>query len=211
MKHSEGIAQKCLALGPEFRITETIANRIETYAAQLEKWQKAINLVSKSTLPTLWQRHFLDSLQLIPHIPSGTKTIVDMGSGAGFPGLVLAMFDEWNIHLIESDSRKSIFLRDSARTCGVHATVHAKRLEAVTDLSADVITARALAPVDDLFRLSAGFRQSQTKYLLLKGQNADDELTAAQKNWKLQVSKIPSLTDPLGVVLNIDEVSPNGS
>jgi len=209
--YSAGIANKCLDLGPEYGITPEIAERIEKYAANLVKWQKAINLVSKKTLPNMWERHILDSLQLVPHIGDDVKVIADMGSGAGLPGVILALFHRWDVHLIESDQRKCIFMRDSARACGVPVTIHSKRIEAVDDIDADLITARALAPLDDLFRLSVGFRRTQTKHLFLKGQSADDELTAARKQWKLQVTKIPSITDPLGSLLNIDEVCPHGN
>jgi len=211
VKHSDGIKAHCEALGPEYGITAEIAERIQTYAAHLEKWQKAINLVSKNSLPEMWMRHVYDSLQIVPHIPDTIKTIVDLGSGAGFPGLILALFDRWDVHLIESDQRKSIFLRDSARTCGATVTVHAQRIETVTGVSADLITARALASLDELLEMASGFRHFGTQHLFLKGQGADQELTDAQKNWKLRVTKIPSLTDPLGAILNIDEVSHNGS
>ena len=206
VKHGEGIAAQAMALGPEFGIDAEIAQRIVRFAAHLEKWQKAINLVSTKTLPQLWERHILDSLQLAPLIPSRARTIVDVGSGAGFPGLILAILNRWEVHLVESDTRKSVFLRDSARLCGVPVTVHAARIESLAAPKADVITARALAPVADLLRLTAGFRQPGTIHLFPKGRGAEAELTDAEKTWTLSVGRTPSLTDPDAVILKIGEV-----
>lgn len=206
MKHVEDIAAKAMALGPAYGIDAETAERIARFAAHLEKWQKAINLVSAKSLPQLWERHILDSLQLVPLIPPGARTLVDVGSGAGFPGLILALVGRWDVHLVESDTRKSVFLRDSARLCGVPVTVHAVRIESLAAPKADVITARALAPVADLLRLTAGFRQTGTVHLFPKGRGAEAELTEAEKTWTLAVDRIPSLTDPDAVILKIGEV-----
>lgn len=206
MKHEHGVAEKAMVLGPKFGIDAETAERIARFAAHLEKWQKAINLISAKTLPQLWERHILDSLQLAPLIPAGARTLVDVGSGAGFPGLILALLNRWDVHLVESDTRKSVFLRDSARLCGVPVTVHAVRIESLDAPKADVITARALAPVADLLRLTAGFRQSGTIHLFPKGRGAEAELTDAEKTWTLTVGRTPSLTDPDAVILQIGEV-----
>ncbi len=208
MKHEQGIADKALALGPEFGIDSEIAERLERFAGHLEKWQKAINLVSAKTLPQLWERHILDSLQLAPLVPPGARTLVDVGSGAGFPGLILAILNRWEVHLVESDTRKCVFLRDSARLCGVPVTVHTSRIETLDAPKADVITARALAPVADLLGLTSGFRHSGTIHLFPKGRGAEAELTDAEKTWTLSVDRIPSLTEPDAVILNIGEVHP---
>jgi len=206
VKHEQGIAAQALALAPEFGIDAEIAQRLERFAAHLEKWQKAINLVSAKTLPQLWTRHILDSLQIVPLIPETARTIVDVGSGAGFPGLILAILNRWDVHLVESDTRKAVFLRDSARLCGVPVTVHAARIESLDAPKADLITARALAPVADLLRLTAGFRQNRTLHLFPKGRGVEAELTDAEKTWTLTVDRIPSLTDPDAVILKIGEV-----
>ncbi len=210
MKHDE-IIGNCAALDARYGIDTAAAERIAVFAAHLEKWQKAINLVGSKTLPQLWERHILDSLQLVPLIPAEAKVIVDLGSGAGFPGMILALLKRWTVHLVESDSRKAIFLRDSARLCGVEATVHTARIEAVSGIAADVVTARALAPVADLLRYAQGFRHSRTVCLFPKGRNALAELTEAEKTWTLRVDKIPSITDPQAVILKIDEARDHGS
>lgn len=206
MKHEGEIGAKALALAPRFGIDAEVAERLDRFAAQLVKWQKAINLVSAKTLPQLWERHILDSLQLVPLVPEGARTIVDVGSGAGFPGLILALLNRWDVHLVESDIRKSVFLRDSARLCGVAVTVHATRIESLDAPQADVITARALAPVAELLRLTAGLRQIGTIHLFPKGRGAEAELTEAEKTWTLAVDRIRSLTDPDAVILKIGEV-----
>lgn len=206
MKHIEDVAAKARGLGPEFGIDAEAAERLGRFAAHLVKWQAAINLVSAKSLPQLWERHILDSLQLAPLIPPGTRTIVDVGSGAGFPGLILAILNRWDVHLVESDTRKSVFLRDSARLCGVPVTVHAVRIESLAAPKADVVTARALAPVAELLKLTAGFRQPGTIHLFPKGRGAEAELTDAEKTWTLAVDRIPSLTDPDAVILKIGEV-----
>lgn len=207
MKHEEIVA-KALALPPAFGIDTTIAERLAKFAAHVEKWQKAINLVGAKTLPQIWERHLLDSLQLVPLIPASANLLVDIGSGAGFPGLVLALFDRWDVHLVESDLRKSVFLRDSARLCGVPVTVHATRIESLDGPKADVITARALAPVADLLALTRELRRADTVLLFPKGRGAEAELTDAQKSWTLAVDRIPSITQADAVVLKIGEVSP---
>jgi len=211
VKHPDDIVAKCAALEPHYGADAAVADRIARFAAHLAKWQKAINLIGRSTEDQVWERHILDSLQLVPLIPPETKVIVDMGSGAGFPGMILALLDRWEVHLIESDTRKAVFLRDSARACGVAVDVLARRIETVEAPKADVVTARALAPVSELLRLSAGFRRPGTVCLFPKGRNAEAELTDAQKTWTLRVDKCPSITDPHGVILKIDEVCRHGS
>jgi 16S rRNA (guanine527-N7)-methyltransferase len=210
VKQHEIIA-KCAALDARYGVDTETAERMSVFVAQLEKWQKAINLIGPKTLPQLWERHILDSLQLVPLIPPEARVIVDLGSGAGFPGMILALLARWTVHLVESDSRKAVFLRDSARLCGVEAIVHAARIESVTGIAADVITARALAPVSDLLRYAQGFRHSRTLMLFLKGRNAQAELTQAEKNRTLRIDKIPSITDPQAVILKIDEARDHGS
>lgn len=205
MKHD--IAERALALDPRFGVDAAIAARLEAFAAHLEKWQKAINLVGPKTLPFLWERHILDSLQLVPLIPTGAETIVDVGSGAGFPGLILAFLGRWQVHLVESDTRKSVFLRDSARLCGVAVTVHTKRIETLDAPKADVLTARALAPVAELLALTEGIRTPATLCLFPKGRGVAMELTEAAKTWTLAAETVPSLTDAEAVVLKISEVS----
>ncbi|TXH39274.1 MAG: 16S rRNA (guanine(527)-N(7))-methyltransferase RsmG [Rhodospirillaceae bacterium] len=183
--------------------------RLETYAALLVKWQKAINLVGPATLPDLWRRHMLDSAQLLPLLPDGEGVLTDLGSGAGFPGLVLAAMTGRQVHLIDSDVRKCAFLRETAQAMGVgdRVVVHAQRFDALAAWPSAVITARACAGLDDLLSHSAPFATAETVFLLLKGAKVDEELTAAAKHWTMAVERHPSIAnagnEPPGTILKL--------
>jgi 16S rRNA (guanine527-N7)-methyltransferase len=185
---------------------ETLA-RFVAYADLLTKWQEKINLVGRSTITDLWRRHFLDSAQVHSLLPSTTQTVLDLGSGAGFPGLVLALMGVPDVHLAESDNRKCAFLREAARVCGVSVTVHARRIETIPPFAADVVTARALAPVSDLLGYAVPFLTAHSRCLFLKGQNAQAELDDAAQTWSFSVSRTPSCTDPDATLLDLQEVS----
>jgi 16S rRNA (guanine527-N7)-methyltransferase len=186
----------------------TTVARLDTYAALLVKWQAGLNLVGPKTLPDLWQRHVLDSGQLHRHLPRGTNTLVDMGSGAGFPGLVLAIMGVPRVTLIEADRRKAVFLREVARRVEVDVEVRAERLEATAKTIVDVVTARALAPLPDLLAWSVGFVGPNTTCLFLKGGNVEHELTEAAAGWMMTMKRYPSLTHPEGTVLELTDVRP---
>lgn len=179
--------------------------RLETYANLLNKWQKAINLVSASTLPDLWRRHMLDSAQLYPLLPKGAETLVDFGSGAGFPALVLAIMGVPNVHVVESDTRKCSFMRQVARETGTSLSVHNCRIEDLSPFPADIITARALAPLESLLKFAKPFTTPSTKCLFLKGKSIQEELTAANYLWHIKYRLIESLSDPDGSVLVVEE------
>lgn len=181
---------------------ETLA-RLQIYADLLTKWQKAINLVGKSTLPDLWRRHMLDSFQLLslPSITGGRW--LDLGSGAGFPALVVAICGNFDVHAIESDQRKCLFMGNVSRETSANLTVHRGRIEEISPFPADVISARALAPLDRLLELAAPFAHAGTEFLFLKGQDVDEELTKASKCWNMEVEKHRSVTSEDGSVLKI--------
>lgn len=180
--------------------------RLQMYADLLLKWQAKINLVGPDTLPDLWSRHMLDSAQLAPHIPHGSK-VADLGSGAGFPGLVLAILrDDLEVHLVESDQRKCAFLREVNRETQAGASIHNVRIEALAPLHADVVTSRALASLDKLLEFADIHRLSTGKCLFPKGKRWAEELTQAQKAWKMAALKHPSRTEPAGRVLELLEI-----
>ncbi len=181
---------------------------LETYAGLLEKWQKAINLVSPDSLKDLWRRHFLDSAQLLPLLPSGAAPITDFGSGGGFPGLVLAILTGRQVHLIESDARKCAFLREVAHATGIgpRVSVHNRRFDQLEPWPAPVITARACAPLDLLLAHVAPFLAPGTVCLFLKGAKADDELTEARRHWNMRLERRRSVTDPSGTILILDDL-----
>ncbi len=182
--------------------------RLEAYAALLVKWQAKINLVGPATLPDLWRRHFLDSAQVLQLLPATPGRLVDLGSGAGFPGLVLALMTDWTVHLIDSDQRKCAFLRQVALEAGIldRVTIHPQRFDAVAPFAADVVTARACAPLDDLLGYAAPFIGETGRCVFLKGKGVEEELTAAETHWTMRLARRDSLSDPAGAVLLIDQL-----
>ncbi|MCG8503391.1 MAG: 16S rRNA (guanine(527)-N(7))-methyltransferase RsmG [Sphingomonadales bacterium] len=193
-------------------VSRETLDRLKCYAALLEKWQARINLVANSTLPELWRRHFLDSAQLLPLVRATgaepVETWLDLGSGAGFPGLVLAIMGAGEVHLAESDQRKGAFLRQVIRETGANAVVHTARIEALTPRRPDVITARALAPLDRLLPLAARHMRKESEIWLLKGQHVEEELTQASISWNMQLEEFASQSDPLGRILRIRGLTP---
>jgi len=187
-------------------VSRETLDRLAAYEATLRKWQPKINLVGPSTLPDAWRRHFLDSAQLFPLIPESARVLVDLGSGAGFPGLVLAIMGVPEVHMIESDSRKCAFLREAARAADTRVTVHNKRIEAAPAIAADVVTARALAPLTDLLNWAHPFIGNWGIGVFPKGQNVEEELTDTTKYWKMQAERFDSRTDPTGTILRVSGI-----
>ena len=187
-------------------VSRETLERLEAYAHTLVSWSARINLVGRATLNDLWRRHFLDSAQLFPLIPAAARSLVDLGSGAGFPGLVLAILGMRQVELIEADGRKSAFLREAARVAGADVTIRACRIEAVSPHPVDIITARACAPVTRLLTLGERFMSPRTVCLFPKGIRAEEELTEACKAWTMTVSRHPSRADPGGIVLSLQRV-----
>jgi 16S rRNA (guanine527-N7)-methyltransferase len=197
---SEGFAE----LVPVSR--ETLA-RLEAYAELLTRWSERINLVGRDTLPDLWRRHILDSAQLHPFIPSSAQNVIDLGSGAGLPGLVLAILGVPGVELVEADSRKVAFLREASRVAGAEVAIRPCRIQAAPPHSVDVVTARACAPLDRLLDLAAPFLAPDTRCLFPKGERFNEELTLARKRWTMNVSVEQSLSDRRGVVLRLQQVA----
>jgi len=186
---------------------ETLA-RLETYATLLRKWQARLNLVGPKTLPDLWSRHFHDSAQLLPlvaaHRPGGLPARwLDMGAGAGFPGLVIAIMGGGAVDLVESDRRKCAFLNQVIRDTRAPARVHAARLESLAPFAVDIITARAFAPLETLLAYAAPHCAPTTEVWLLKGKDAQEELTRARRCWTVDCESYPSATGQGGRILRI--------
>ncbi len=187
-------------------VSRETLERLEQYLVLLQRWQKAINLVGPKTLADPWRRHLLDSAQLNQHLPAQTGLIVDLGSGAGLPGMILAILGRSKVHLVESDQRKAQFLKEATRNLNLDVTVHAERIEAMKPLSAHVLTARALAPLPRLLDLASPLIERDTLCFFLKGQHATDELTAARKSWMMRSRCLPSLSDPSAAILKLWEI-----
>ena len=191
------------------QVTDEVLAKLQLYADLLVKWQAKINLVGPDTLPHLWSRHMLDSAQLGALIPVKAK-VVDLGSGAGFPGLVLAiMLKEQgvDVHLVESDQRKCAFLREVNRVTGAGATIHTARIEALEPRDADVVVSRALASLDKLINYADIHRLSTGICIFMKGKRWQEELTEAQKHWTLGVRDHPSCTEPAGRILVLNKIA----
>ena len=185
---------------------ETLA-RFEAYAELLTRWSARINLVGRDTLADLWRRHMLDSAQLRAFVATASQSLIDLGSGAGFPGLVLAILDVAGVELVEADSRKAAFLREAARVVEVEVTIRPCRLATVPPHAVDVVTARALAPLDRLLDLAQPFIGPDTVCLVPKGERAEQELTLARKRWTMNSSMHDSIADPRGVILRLHGVA----
>lgn len=187
-------------------ITEEESKNLEIYNKLLIKWQKTINLVSNNTIKESEQRHFLDSAQLLNHIKDKNISLVDMGSGAGFPGLVLAIMGIKEVNLIESDGRKSEFMRQVSReTFCKNVIVNNKRIEACSFDRVDLVTARALAPVKELLNWANGIKEG-VDCLFLKGEKAEEEITDALKSWDFDYKLYESITDSKGKLVKIEKL-----
>jgi 16S rRNA (guanine527-N7)-methyltransferase len=191
--------------GAGLDVSRETLERLSRYLELLQRWQRAVNLVGGSTLADPWRRHILDCAQFAPHVPRTAGTVVDLGSGAGLPGLVLALLGIPGVHLVESDQRKAQFLREAARVTQAPAVVHAVRIEQL-ELRADVVTARALAPLPRLLDLASRFLTAQSLCLFLKGETALHELTEARQSWHMHSEIVPSWSGSRGVLLKLGGV-----
>ncbi|MBK5911538.1 16S rRNA (guanine(527)-N(7))-methyltransferase RsmG [Rhodothalassium salexigens] len=190
-------------------VSRETAAPLTQHAELLVKWQRSINLVSRSTLPDLWRRHMADSAQLVPHIRReglDRPTILDLGSGAGFPGLVLAQLGAGRVHLVEADQRKASFLRQVLLATGAEATLHTDRLETLAPFPVDIVTARAFAPLVRLVEWAADFVNENTVFWLLKGREVGQELTDLAEYWTVEADRVASATHDDGVLLRLSQV-----
>ncbi len=174
----------------------------------LQKWNRAINLVSPNSLPAVWERHIIDSAQLFPFIPPSTRSIADVGTGGGFPGLVLAILSrrdapERRVTLIESDKRKCAFLLTASSQLELNVKVVAERIEHADPCAADMLTSRALAPLSQLLGYAERHLKSDGTALLLKGRTAEAEVEEALASWSLDLKRRESKTTDDAVILEI--------
>jgi 16S rRNA (guanine527-N7)-methyltransferase len=201
---------RALKLTPVSR--ETL-ERLDRFAALLVDWQQRVNLIAASTIPTLWTRHIADSLQLVALAPAA-KVWADLGSGGGFPGLVLAcaLADTpgAQVHLVESNGKKATFLREAARATGAPAVIHQVCIVDFADNlpgPIEVVTARALAPLVKLLAAAYPLLKSGAQGLFPKGQDVESELTEAAKCWSITASLVPSLTDPKARIVHVTGIN----
>lgn len=184
---------------------------LRAFEALVQRWNPAINLVSKNSLPGLWGRHIADSAQLFALCPPEATSWVDLGSGGGFPGLVVAILakqlrPKLLVTLVESDMRKATFLRQAAVTLAVHVSVRSERIESLAPLNADVLSARALAPLSDLLAFAKLHLRSDGIAIFPKGARYQDEIPDARKAWDFDVDTRPSLSEAEAALLVIRNI-----
>ena len=187
--------------------------RLRGFVDLLLRWNRRINLVSARSAEDVWRRHVIDSLQLLPLLPAdGSVPLLDIGSGAGFPGLVLAAATGRKASLVEVDKRKAAFLVEASARLGLaNVEVHAKRIEDAELPKARLLTARALAPLPELLRHAHALLSPDGVALFPKGRTAEEELTDASRDWMMRVERFPSRTDSASTILRISEIRPAGS
>ena len=187
------------------------ADRLRELLDLVTHWNRRINLLSRGGTCDPWDRHVLDSVQLVPLAPPEARSWADLGAGAGFPGLVCAAITrglgrKTEFSLVEADGRKAAFLREAGRRLGIDVNVVHGRIESACLPPQDVISARALAPLDRLLDLAHPFSHPGTRLLFPKGRQADSELTLARRDWHIRTVRVPSRTDPEGTILQLSEV-----
>lgn len=194
---------------------ETI-RALEEFVELVQRWNTAINLVSKATLPDIWNRHILDSAQLFSLCPKNARLWVDLGSGGGFPGIVVAVLardlkPDLKVALVEADLRKATFLREACRKLSLDAQVHSVRIESLPAAQADVLSARALASLSSLLEYADQHLRKTGVALFPKGAQHAEELVEAQKTWRFDATLVPSLSDTKAAILEIRNIGRAGT
>ena len=195
---------------PAAGVSRETQPRLETYVDLLLRWNRTINLIARGDEAGVWERHIADSLALVGLLPLDFSNGIDIGSGGGLPGLVLAIAAGRPFRLVESDRRKAAFLREAIRVTGAPATVHAARAERVSLPPAPVITARAVAPLPTLLQWAERLLTPGGVCIFPKGRNVEDELTAAAAQWHMRIERFSSPTDSGSTILRISEISRSG-
>lgn len=194
------------------KLERATQQRLEVFAALLLRWNRRINLIARASEAALWERHILNSLQLIDLLPAGVSRAIDLGSGAGLPGLVIALATGVQFDLVEADQRKAAFLREAGRVTGAPVRVQPVRAEFASLPPAPLVTARAFAQLPGLLAAAHPLLQpSSGVCLLLKGASVEAELTQARRQWQMQVERFPSRTAPDATILRISEIAPAGA
>ena len=204
-----------VAFAEVLKVPRETIHRLERYADLLGHWQKTTNLVAPSTLASLWSRHFADSAQLLNLAPDA-RLWLDLGSGAGFPGLVIAILGSgtpgFHIHLVEANFKKCAFLAEVARATNAPVEIHAVRIEdfaaSADTIRPHIVSARALAPLPRLLGLAAPFFGAETRGLFLKGREAEEEVGAARAEWEADFHLHPSLTSRDGKIVEVTGLTP---
>jgi len=193
-----------LAAFPVSRETEA---RLARFEQLLLERNQTLSLISGTTADIIWTRHFLDSAQLLPLIPAPERPVVDIGTGAGFPGLVLAILGLPDVHLVEHNMQKVAFLRAVAAALNLSVTIHGQKSDAVKPFAAGTVTARALKPLDQLIGLGKRFLGQDSVCLFPKGRRAEEEMAVAARKWHMKAERFPSVTDPDSTIFRLSDVT----
>lgn len=203
-------AEECASL---LKVSPETFKQIQLYVTLLTQWQKKLNLIAKETVADIWERHILDSGQILSLLPTIPRKVMDVGSGAGFPGMILAIMGVPEVVLVESDERKAIFLEQvayelfgSAAMTAKKVTVLNQRIETINPLKVDFLTSRALAKLDQLLSLCRHQWHDHVKAIFLKGKLWKEEIEQAQKHWHFSYQTYPSLTDKAARILILEKV-----
>lgn len=197
----------------KYNVSRETFSKLKTYEASLKEWQKKFNLVSNASLDDAWNRHFVDSLQLLPLIPEKAKVMYDFGSGAGFPGLVLATVLQkktpyLKIKLIESVKKKTLYLNAVVELLKLdNVEILNDRIENIRKVTVDVITSRAMCNLNDLLQYASGFCGKKTKCIFPKGKKYAEEISEAQKNWNFNYELVQSISSDEGMIIVITDLS----
>ena len=198
-----------------YSVSRETFDRLKAYELSLYEWQKKFNLVSNSSLENCWNRHFEDSAQLYKYIPNTARSLVDFGSGAGFPGMVLAIIamektPYLKVNLIESIKKKTLYLNEVKRITGANVNIINDRIENLTALKSDVITSRAMASLDELLQYASHFAKKETLCIFPKGKKYAEEISEANKHWRFDCEVHDSITSDEGKILIISRLSKKG-
>ncbi len=192
----------CRRLG----VTPETSERLAAYVAVLGAWQPRLKLIGPGTVDEIWSRHILDCGQIARYVPPTCRRLVDLGSGAGLPGMILAIMGVAGVEMVERDESKTAFLHAAANVCDVDVTIHRMRIEDLPREPADVVTARALAPLDALLPVTAPFLGEGSVAIFPKGRSVDEELKSAARHWHMWFSRHASLSDAQSSVLVINRI-----
>jgi len=194
----------------ELNVSRETFPLLAQYVQLLLKWNQAYNLVGKTTESQMWDRHVLDSVQVLPHVDL-QQPLLDIGTGAGLPGLLLAVLGAKEVHLVDSNHKKGQFLRMAARQLGIAPYIYTERLEKITSFPVKTITCRAFKSLDTILDMTQSFQQAETIYVLLKGATWTEEVATAHENWQFESQNHPSMTADGACILCLESVKYSGN
>ena len=206
LRRASGIVSGQEAFLSHINVSRETLEKLEVYESLLKKWQSKINLISRNNIDNIWERHFLDSAQLYALLPKTATNVLDVGTGAGFPGMILSIMGAPNVKLVEQNKKKCVFLEEVLRKTSAEATVYPGKIEDLPTYAFDAITARALTSLDGLLHMLSPYFGPKTVGFFPKGQKLNEELTLDSKNWNINYSLVQSVSSAEGKIVVIKDV-----